>query len=38
MCLCGNLGLLKESGQCSTLTPIIVVMGAPNGSINRYIL
>ena len=23
MCLCGNLGLLKESGQYSTLAPYI---------------
>ena len=23
MCLCGNLGLLKESGQYSTLAPLI---------------
>ena len=22
MCLCGNLGLLKESGQYSTLAPV----------------
>ena len=24
MCLCGNLGLLKESGQYSTLAPQIL--------------
>ena len=24
MCLCGNLGILKESGQYSTLAPYFV--------------
>ena len=34
MCLCGNLGLLKESGQYSTLTPEYLTWGPFGGPLS----
>ena len=38
MCLCGNLGLLKESGQYSTLAPTTPIMMARMCATKEYFL